>query len=87
MKSLSIEDLSASIELNDRAMSAVRGGTPDRYSPPLFFYSPLRVADMGNFSAQQLVGQSSNVFNNTTAAGAQSTIVPIQNGTNAINFL
>jgi hypothetical protein len=88
MKSLRIDDLGAAKELDGRAMSAVRGGTQGLFLPlpmPLV-YSPLHVTDRTNFSAQQVVGQSSNIVTHNGNDGAFATIVPSQHATNTINF-
>jgi hypothetical protein len=89
MKALMIKDLSVAKELDDRAMSAVRGGTLGLF--PLQPYSPAHVTDTTNFSAQQLIGQTNNIVNNTGndvafASGIHSTVNPSQKATNTINF-
>jgi hypothetical protein len=90
MKSLMIEDLGVAKELDGRAMSAVRGGTLG-YLLPLPYYSPVNVSDTTNFSAQQLIGQSNNIVNNTGndaafVSGIHSTVNPSQSAKNTINF-
>ncbi|HEV3105062.1 MAG TPA: hypothetical protein VGZ01_05180 [Trinickia sp.] len=89
MKSLKIEDLSVAKELDDRAMSAVRGGTMGSYWP--LPYSPVHVTDTTNFSAQQVIGQSNDIVNNTGnnvafAGDIHSTVKPSQSASNTINF-
>ena len=70
---LKIEDLNVAKELDGRAMSAVRGGTLG-FFPPLPF-SPVNIADSTTFSAQQLIGQTNNIVNNTVATMANSAVV------------
>jgi hypothetical protein len=89
MKSLMIEDLGVAKELDGRAMSGVRGGTGSYW--PLPYYSPVHVTDTTNFSAQQLIGQTNNIVNNTGnnvafASDIHSTVNPSQHATNTINF-
>jgi hypothetical protein len=86
MKSLRIDDLGAAKELDGRAMSVVRGGMQGLFLP-LPLYSPLHVTDRTSFSAQQVVGQSSNIVTHNGNDGAFATIVPLQQATNTINFL
>ncbi|WP_179402647.1 hypothetical protein [Burkholderia guangdongensis] len=86
MNKLTIEDLSATRELDRRQMSAVRGGLLGLW--PLY---PSYSVDTTNFSAQQLIGQTANVVNNTGndvafAANIHSTVNPMQNAHNTINF-
>ena len=89
MKSLMIEDLGVAKELDGRAMSGVRGGTGSYWLLP--YYSPVHVTDTTNFSAQQLIGQTNNIVNNTGnnvafASDIHSTVNPSQQATNTINF-
>ena len=89
MKTLMIEDLSVAKELDGRAMSAVRGGTLGYYWP--LPYSPVHVTDTTNFSAQQVIGQTNDIVNNTGnnvafASGIHSTVKPTQTASNTINF-
>ena len=65
-------------------MSAFRGGTQGLYWP-MPCYVPMPVTDMTNFSAQQVLGQSSNVFSNTGSGGITA-IIPFQHAANTITF-
>jgi hypothetical protein len=88
MKALKIEDLNVAQELDGRALSSVRGGMLGYYPLP---FPPVNVSNTTNFSAQQLVSQSNDMFSNNGnnvafASGIQSTFKPSQTGTNTINF-
>lgn len=87
MSKLTIEDLNVTRELDCRAMSAVRGGVLGLW--PLYY--PSYKVDTTNFSAQQLIGQTANIVNNTGndvafASNIHSTVNPTQNAHNTINF-
>ncbi|MBN3818038.1 hypothetical protein G3N57_16115 [Paraburkholderia sp. Se-20369] len=87
MNKLIIEDLNVTHELDRRAMSAVRGGTLGLW--PLYY--PSYKFDTTNFNAEQLIGQTVNVVNNTGndvafATNIRSTVNPTQNAHNTINF-
>jgi hypothetical protein len=86
MNKLMIEDLNVTHELDRRAMSAVRGGMLGLWP----FYSPSYKVEP-NFSAEQLIGQTANIVNNTGnnvafATDIHSTVNPTQNAHNTINF-
>jgi hypothetical protein len=86
MNKLMIEDLNVTHELDRRAMSAVRGGVLTLWP----YYSPSYKVET-NFSAEQLIGQTANVLNNTGnnvafATDIHSTVNPTQNAHNTINF-
>jgi hypothetical protein len=89
MKTLMINDLSVTEELDSRAMSAVRGGNLPYYVYPGFGSSITNVS----LGAQQSISQSQNTFNENGnnvafASGITSTVKPTQtaNNKNTINF-
>lgn len=98
MKTLMIDDLAVTAELDGEAMSAVVGGYCG-YCPPVWEmpkcdvgmpkqdYAPPNVT----FNAAQSLGQSQNttVNNGNNAAfvsGITANVAPSQNGQNTINF-
>ncbi|HKU00879.1 MAG TPA: hypothetical protein VJS30_30740 [Paraburkholderia sp.] len=89
MSKLMIADLSATQELDRRAMSAVRGGNLGLW--PVYYPTPSVKVDTTNFSAEQLIGQTNSIVSNTGndvafASGIKSTVNPVQNAHNTINF-
>ena len=89
MKSLMINDLSVTEELDSRAMSAVRGGNLPYYVYPGFGSTTENVS----LGAQQFISQSQNTFNENGnnvafASGITSTVKPTQtaNNSNTIDF-
>ncbi|NEX62784.1 hypothetical protein [Noviherbaspirillum galbum] len=95
MQALNIKDLSATTELDAKAMSAVRGGmgyssglTP--FAMPSFGSLSLSASEF-NVGAVQSLGQSQNtlVNNGNNAAfvsGITSCVNPTQNGSNNIHI-
>jgi hypothetical protein len=85
MNTLTIADLCVTEELDRRAMTAVSGGTPDGLRP---LYPTVHVIDIGSFSAQQVIGQSSNIVNSmgNNASDSHSTVIPSQSAHNTITF-
>jgi hypothetical protein len=85
MNTLMIADLCATEELDGRAMTAVSGGTVGGLWP---LYPAVHVVDLTSFSAQQVIGQSSNIVDNTgnDASGSHSTVNPSQSAQNTINL-
>jgi hypothetical protein len=81
MKSLMIKDLAATAELDGSAMSAVRGGNA-------FFFPGYNFSQFGlSVSAQQLIGQTQNVFNDNGnnvafADDIGSNVKPVQKASN-----
>ncbi|WP_213306227.1 hypothetical protein [Paraburkholderia sacchari] len=89
MSKLMIADLSATQELDRRAMSAVRGGNLGLW--PVYYPTPSVKVDTTTFSAEQLIGQTNSIVNYTGndvafATGIKSTVNPVQNARNTINF-
>ncbi|MCG5072725.1 hypothetical protein [Paraburkholderia tagetis] len=89
MSKLMIADLSATQELDRRAMSAVRGGHLGLW--PVYYPTPSVKVDTTTFSAEQLIGQTNSIVSNTGndvafASGIKSTVNPVQNAHNTINF-
>ncbi|MFX1673937.1 hypothetical protein PWR63_16995 [Paraburkholderia sp. A2WS-5] len=89
MSKLMIADLSATQELDRRAMSAVRGGNLGLW--PVYYPMPGVKVDTTNFSAEQLIGQTNSIVSNTGndvafATNIKSTVNPVQNAHNTINF-
>jgi hypothetical protein len=87
MNKLTIEDLSATRELDRCQMSAVRGGVMSL----LPFSYPSYNVSTTNFTAEQLISQTANVANTTGndvafATNIYSTVNPTQNAHNTINF-
>ncbi|TCW84326.1 hypothetical protein C5O80_14895 [Burkholderia sp. SRS-46] len=87
MSKLTIEDLNVTQALDRRAMSAVRGGVLGLW--PLYY--PSYKVDTTNFNAEQMIGQTANVMNNTGndvafATDIHSMVKPTQNAHNTINF-
>jgi hypothetical protein len=82
MKTLMIKDLSATEELDSRAMSAVRGGNLPSFWPG--YFGPM---SSFSFNPQQFISQSQNTLNssgnNVAFADHNSTVVkPVQNAQN-----
>jgi hypothetical protein len=93
MSTLMIADLSVAHELDCREMSVVRGGYLGGGYPgalwPVYFPTPS--VNVGTFSPQQFIGQSSEVVTNTGddvafSSGIRATVKPVQNAQNVINF-
>ena len=89
MKTLTIKDLSATTELDAKAMASVAGGM---FKMP--YYSPLISIDKESFKfdASQTVGQSQNTLvnngNNVAfASGITANVKPTQSANNTINFI
>jgi hypothetical protein len=90
MSKLMIADLSVSHELDRREMSAVRGGSLGGLWP-VYYPTPSVNVSTTNFSAQQLIGQTNTIENNTGndvafASGIHSSVNPVQTAHNSINF-
>jgi hypothetical protein len=86
MKSLMIKDLAVTAELDSRAMSTVRGG--NAFYLPGYNFSQFDLS----VSAQQLIGQTQNVFNENGSnvafsEGIGSNVKPVQkaNNSNTLN--
>ena len=91
MKTLTIKDLCVTTELDNAAMSSVRGGTYKGGSSWLVpGYGGSSKHDF-SFDAQQLTSQhqeNMNVTGNNAAfvSGIQSTFKPVQSSSNSISF-
>lgn len=95
MTALTIKDLTASTELDARAMACVSGGK-HRYLLPLWggpVYKEYNRTDIDqtNFTADQFIGQEQNVsvatgINSAFADHLKSVVKPSQNANNTINF-
>ncbi|MFD1561548.1 hypothetical protein ACFSHT_38860 [Paraburkholderia silviterrae] len=90
MSKLMIADLSVAQELDRREMSAVRGGNLGGLWP-VYYPTPSVKVNTTNFSAEQLIGQTNNIVNETGndvafASGIHSTVNPVQTAKNTINF-
>jgi hypothetical protein len=90
MSKLMIADLSVAHELDRREMGAVRGGYLGGQWP-VYYPTPSVTSVSTNFSAQQLIGQTNDIVNNTGndvafASGIHSTVNPVQTAHNTINF-
>jgi hypothetical protein len=95
MKSLTIKDLSATSELDRKAMSAVQGGTgmSGMYKGMSPYYTPSYSFSKSAFSfdaAQSLNQEQNTLVNNGNnvafASGITSNVNPSQTGKNTINF-
>ena len=82
MNSLIIKDLAVTTELDSRTMSAVRGGNSRSIFPPT-----TSLSSACRSSAQQLIGQTQNVFNENGnnvafADDIGSSVKPVQKASN-----
>ena len=89
MKTLTIKDLTATAELDAKAMAAVSGGM---FKAP--YWGPLVDIDKSSFKfdAEQSIGQSQNTLvnngnNAAFVAGITSNVKPTQTANNTINFV
>lgn len=88
MSKLTIADLSATQDLDRREMSAVRGGW---VGMPFYYPAPSVKVNTTNFTADQLIGQTNTIMNNTGndvafVKNIHSTVDPTQQARNVINF-
>jgi hypothetical protein len=88
MTKLMIADLSVAQELDRREMSAVRGGLG---LWPIYYPTPSVKVDTTNFMAEQVIGQTNSIMNNTgnevaLVTGIHSSTSPVQQAHNTINF-
>ncbi|NEX63322.1 hypothetical protein [Noviherbaspirillum galbum] len=91
MTTLTISDLTASHDLDTRAMSTVRGGTKAFAMPAFFGPSVSFASNEFNFSASQGLAQQQNTMvnngNNVAfASDITSNVKPTQNGSNNISL-
>ena len=93
MKALTIKDLSLSIELDGKSMSAVHGGMFRGGSLSLPSFGPsfsYTSSDLSFGASQQLMQEQNTLVNNGNNAafvhGITSNVTPTQTGTNNINF-
>lgn len=90
MTTLMIKDLSIAADLDDKAMNAIRGGCGYCSTGWQMPKSPAAPSNF-SFDASQMIGQSQNVVNNNGnnaafVSGITSTVSPIQQANNNINF-
>ncbi|MEM5315125.1 hypothetical protein [Paraburkholderia sp. JHI869] len=88
MSKLMIADLSVAQELDRREMSAVRGGLG---LWPVYYPTPSVKVDNTNFTAEQLIGQTNTILNNTgndvaLVNNIHSAVNPVQTANNTIHF-
>ena len=88
MSKLTIADLSATHDLDRREMSAVHGGW---VGMPFYYPAPSVKVNTTNFTADQLIGQTNTIMNNTGndvafVKNIHSTVDPTQQAHNVINF-
>ncbi|SDE17177.1 hypothetical protein [Paraburkholderia lycopersici] len=93
MSKLMIADLSVAQELDRREMSAVRGGNLGMGGlwPVYYPTMPSVKVDSTNFTAEQVIGQTNSIVNNTGndvafVSGIASSSSPKQSAHNTINF-
>ncbi|QGZ65703.1 hypothetical protein FAZ98_23075 [Paraburkholderia acidisoli] len=84
-----IADLSVAQELDRREMSAVHGGNLGLL--PVFVPAPKVNMTSTSFTAEQVIGQTNDIVNNTgndvaLVTGICSTVNPKQTANNAINY-
>lgn len=89
MTTLTIRDLPRTESLDQKALSAVRGGTA-RYQPgPYWFSSYDASMHDKSIDVSQSIGQNQEVFNANgnnvfAAAGIESTVKPVQKASNNV---